>query len=86
MNVIMNGFSTITQKGQVAIPKQIRDQLNLKPFDRVRFTLKDGKIIAEPASSIDDMLGVISTKKVVSKKAYKETVKKQVLKKYAHRS
>lgn len=82
----MEGFSTITQKGQVAIPKQIRDQLNLKPFDRVRFTLQDDKIIAEPALRITDMLGLIPTKKIVSKKVSKETVKKHVLKKYARRS
>lgn len=82
----MDGFSTITQKGQVAIPKQIRDQLNLKPFDRVRFTLQEGKIIAEPASSINEMLGIISAKKVVSKKEYKKVIKKHILKKYDRRS
>lgn len=82
----MDGFSTITQKGQVAIPKQIRDQLNLKPFDRVHFTLKEGKIIAEPTFSINDMLGIISSKKAVQKKEYKEAIKKHVLKKYASRS
>lgn len=85
-SIIMDGFSTITQKGQVAIPKQIRDQLNLKPFDRVRFTLQEGKIIAEPTSSITDMLGIITAKKVVSKNEYKEAIKKHVLKKYARRS
>ena len=82
----MDGFSTITQKGQVGIPKSIRDQLHLKPLDRVHFTVEDGKIIAEPASSIHDMLGIISTKKVLSKKEHKATIIKHVLKKYVSRS
>ena len=76
----------ITQKGQIAIPKSIRDQLNLKASDRVRFSVQDGKIIAEPAFGVKDMLGIIPAKKVVSKKEYKATVLKQVAKKYASRS
>lgn len=82
----MNGYSTITQKGQVAIPKQIRDHLGIKPFDKIRFTLWNGKIIAEPALTIHEMLGIIPAKKVISKKEQKEVIKKQILKKYAHRS
>lgn len=82
----MNGISTITQKGQVAIPKAIRDQFGLKPFDRVLFTVQNGKIIAQPAFSINDMFGIILAKKTISKKEYKSVIRKQVVKKYAHRS
>jgi len=82
----MDGFSTITQKGQVAIPKVIRDYLQLKPFDKVRFTVQGGKIIGEPTLGIDDMFGIIPTKRAITKKEYKEAIKKQILKKYAHRS
>ncbi len=82
----MDGFSTITQKGQVAIPKQIRDQLHLKAFDRIRFTLQEGKIIAIPAFGIDDMFGIVSVKSKQSKKVYKAVIKKHVLKKYARYS
>lgn len=86
VSITMNGISTITQKGQVAIPKSIRDQFNLKPFDRIRFTVEDGKIIAQPTFSINDMFGIIPVKKALSKKQYKEAIKKHVLKKYVNRS
>ncbi|NPA91253.1 MAG: AbrB/MazE/SpoVT family DNA-binding domain-containing protein, partial [Chloroflexi bacterium] len=31
----MAGLATITSKGQVTIPKEIREQLNLRPKDRL---------------------------------------------------
>ena len=82
----MNGISTLTQKGQVAIPKAIRDYFDLKPSDKIRFSIWDKKIIAEPVLDISDMLGIIYTKKKLSKRDYKKTIREQVLKKYASRS
>jgi len=39
-------FATITSKGQTTIPKDIRAAANLKPGDRIHFTvLEDGTII-----------------------------------------
>ena len=43
--------STITQKGQVTIPQEIRTRLGLKPRDRVRFAIKDGEVRIIPAPS-----------------------------------
>jgi len=36
--------ATLTSKGQLTIPKQIRDRLGLKPGDRLAFDLGDGTI------------------------------------------
>jgi AbrB family looped-hinge helix DNA binding protein len=37
--------TTLTQKGQVTIPKHLRDQLGLKPGDKLSFELnRDGRI------------------------------------------
>ena len=44
--------ATVTSKGQVTIPKAIRDQLGLEPGDRLRFIERDGEIILE-AETID---------------------------------
>jgi antitoxin PrlF len=33
--------TTLTSKGQVTVPKAIRDQLKLQPGDRVEFVLQD---------------------------------------------
>jgi len=39
-------FATMTSKGQTTIPKDIRAAANLKPGDRIHFTvLEDGTII-----------------------------------------
>lgn len=36
--------STITRKGQVTIPKEIRDQLGMKEGERVVFALRGGEV------------------------------------------
>ena len=39
-------FATVTSKGQTTIPKDIRAAANIKPGDRIHFTvLADGTII-----------------------------------------
>jgi AbrB family looped-hinge helix DNA binding protein len=39
-------FATVTSKGQTTIPKDIRAAANLKPGDRIHFTvLQDGTIL-----------------------------------------
>lgn len=41
--------STITTKGQVTIPKHVRDRLGVKAGDRVTFTvLPDGVVLMRP--------------------------------------
>lgn len=36
----MTSFTTLTEKGQVTIPKHVRDQLGLKPHDRIEFVVE----------------------------------------------
>ena len=38
---------TITSKGQVTIPKAVRDQMGLRGGDKVKFVEKDGKFVLE---------------------------------------
>ncbi|MEK7550988.1 MAG: AbrB/MazE/SpoVT family DNA-binding domain-containing protein [Patescibacteria group bacterium] len=78
----MNGFSTITQKGQVAIPKSIRDYFNIKPSDKIYFEVKNDNIIARRLSSIDEMRGIVKTHRLLSKIEHKRAVKKAVLQKF----
>ena len=41
--------TTLTSKGQVTIPKAVRDELGLKEGDRIAFrVLEDGTVIVEP--------------------------------------
>ena len=38
-------MSRITQKGQVTIPKEIREKLGVKPNDIGEFTVKEGSVV-----------------------------------------
>jgi len=41
--------TTVTSKGQVTIPKAIREAMGVNPGDRVRFTQReDGTVVVEP--------------------------------------
>jgi antitoxin PrlF len=42
--------TTITVKGQVTIPKHIRDALGLTPGSRVEFTVEDGRVVLRKSS------------------------------------
>jgi antitoxin PrlF len=57
--------STLTSKGQVTIPKAVRDELGLREGDRVAFrVLEDGTVVVEP-ETIDllDLGGVLKPKR-----------------------
>src|SRR3954469_12967807 len=45
-------ITTVTTKGQVTIPAEIREHLGIKPKDRVRFEVaEDGSVRVAPAPS-----------------------------------
>lgn len=45
-------LARVTSKGQITIPKDIREKLNLKPGDKVVFLEEDGRIIFANSSVI----------------------------------
>ena len=57
--------STLTSKGQVTIPKAVREELGLRRGDRVAFrVLADGRVVVEP-ETIDllDLLGILKPRR-----------------------
>ncbi len=43
--------TTLTSKGQLTLPKAVRDKLHLKTGDRLRVEVtKDGRVVLEPAT------------------------------------
>ena len=57
--------STVTSKGQITIPKEIRDQLGLKPGDRVDFVKDRAGRISLKAISTDfrSLRGILKSKR-----------------------
>ncbi len=82
----MTGISTLTQKGQVAIPKNIRDYFGLKAFDKIYFSIENNTIVAKPVISTQSMFGIIKTKKILTKKQMKKVIRDAVLEKYARKN
>jgi antitoxin PrlF len=53
--------ATMTTKGQITIPKAIRDSLHLHSGDKVAFVLHGGtEVVLKPLTrSVDDVFGVL---------------------------
>jgi antitoxin PrlF len=47
--VKMSPSSTISSKGQVTVPVEVRHRLGLKEGDRVEFAFEDGRTVLRPA-------------------------------------
>ena len=43
--------STISSKGQITVPREIRKRMGLRTGDRVEFAIEDGKAVLRPASA-----------------------------------
>ncbi|HEV2398610.1 MAG TPA: AbrB/MazE/SpoVT family DNA-binding domain-containing protein [Candidatus Sulfotelmatobacter sp.] len=44
-------MSTISSKGQVTIPQEIRNHLGVTAGDRINFVIEDGAVVVRPARS-----------------------------------
>lgn len=53
--------SKITIKGQITLPAAVREQLGVRPGDRVVFREKDGEIVVESATAaVDRSAGMLA--------------------------
>ena len=52
--------ATITSKGQVTLPKPVRDKLHLKPGDKIDFMLEgDGVRVMPVTASVTELKGMV---------------------------
>lgn len=52
--------ATLTSKGQITIPKEVRDRLGLKPGDRVEIYIDhDGRTVIERTLKLEELAGVL---------------------------
>ncbi|MBI2941108.1 MAG: AbrB/MazE/SpoVT family DNA-binding domain-containing protein [Chloroflexi bacterium] len=43
-------LTTVTQRGQVTLPAEVRRLLGIKPRDKVAFTIEEGRVGLRPAA------------------------------------
>ncbi|HZZ16023.1 MAG TPA: AbrB/MazE/SpoVT family DNA-binding domain-containing protein [Candidatus Sulfotelmatobacter sp.] len=47
----MNPSSTISSKGQITVPQEVRNRLGLSPGDRVEFVVENDRTVIQPVRS-----------------------------------
>lgn len=53
---------TLSAKGQITIPKELREQLKLSPGDQMVFSAVDGEIVITPKNiDLKDLAGFLGT-------------------------
>ncbi|MDW7773063.1 MAG: AbrB/MazE/SpoVT family DNA-binding domain-containing protein [Desulfobulbaceae bacterium] len=52
-------IATVTTKGQVTIPKKIREQLKINPRDKVDFIQEGNRIVLVAVRTLQDMRGSV---------------------------
>ena len=67
----MIGSAKITSKGQVTLPKKIRDYLDVAAGDIIIFELKNGDLSVRKSASVESLFGSLSP--------LKENIKKKVI-------
>jgi len=55
-------LSTVTTKGQVTIPKEIRDLLHILPNDKVDFIVEEGRAVLVPVKTLRELRGAVEAK------------------------
>lgn len=56
----MGAFTTMTSKGQLTIPKDVRERLNLAPGTKFFVTERDGEVVARPKNKkLADLAGMM---------------------------
>ena len=55
-------MSTVTSKGQVTIPKNIRERLQIRSNDKVDFILEGDRVLLVPVRTLLDLRGAVQAK------------------------
>lgn len=54
-------YGTMTSKGQTTVPVEVRDLLNLKAGDRLRYVVKDGNVLLKAKNKkAADLAGILA--------------------------
>ena len=50
--------ATVSEKGQVTIPKRLRERLGIRPGQELEFTEEQGRLVATKAGGVDHVAAV----------------------------
>lgn len=63
----MTFTTTVTQKGQVTLPKAMREQLKIDPYDQVVISMQANSLMIKPVKSLLDLAGKLKPRKNANK-------------------
>ena len=71
-------IATVTSKGQVTIPKEVRDALHLKQGDRLEFVVDaDGTVRIQPLKvDVRDLFGIVKSDRRLSIEDMNEIIRR----------
>ncbi|KKS97777.1 MAG: hypothetical protein UV73_C0005G0054 [Candidatus Gottesmanbacteria bacterium GW2011_GWA2_43_14] len=82
----MSYIASITEKGQITLPAEIRRLLRVKPGDQVSFNKKGQQVVIEPAKSFLNHKGSVKTTKIYTDKGADQAVSGHIKKTYAQKN
>ena len=65
-------FATVTSKGQVTIPKAVRDALDVDTGDRLAFVVIDGGVIVSRTPDLLDLAGSVKVPESAREMSFEE--------------
>ena len=65
-------FATVTTKGQITLPAEIRSRLGIRCKDKVRLYVRDDEIVIQPLRSFRELRGSLPTRKGDPRKAMED--------------
>lgn len=76
--------ATMTSKGQVTIPKEVRERLRLRTGQKLRFTLEDGGhvVLTPTGNRLSDLFGVGKPPRSATLEEMDEAVRKRAVERY----
>ncbi|MBV9574609.1 MAG: AbrB/MazE/SpoVT family DNA-binding domain-containing protein [Acidobacteriales bacterium] len=74
---MINRITTVSTKGQLVIPAEMRELLRIKPGTRIAITLSGSRIVLQPVSEklVDETRGMFSDGPSLSKALLRERSK-----------
>lgn len=84
----MNIKRTVGEKGQIVVPKDIREHLGIKPGSEVVFEVKEKEIVIKPAKSpkeiVEEFCSIVPKKlrKNINTKKIKRLLEEQIEEEY----